>query len=93
MLMFVIDPDAFGGRAAFDAEAAAMIEYLRSTRPAKGFDKVRVPGERGLESSTARSAAGVPIDDNSWAGILRAARHVGLSQEKVAQLTGSPKFA
>lgn len=93
MLMFVIDPDAFGGRAAFDAEAAAMIEYLRSTSPAKGFDKVRVPGERGLESSAARSAAGVPIDDNSWAGILRAARHVGLSQEKVAQLTGSPKFA
>ena len=89
MLMFVIDPDAFGDRAAFDAEAAAMIEYLHSTSPAKGFDKVRVPGEPELESSAARSAEGIPIDDNSWAAILLAAERVGLSQEKVAQLTGS----
>jgi uncharacterized oxidoreductase len=89
MLMLVMDPDAFGNRATFDAEAEAMIEYLHSTHPATGFDKVRVPGEPELESSAARRAEGVPIDDNSWAGILRAAEHAGLSQEQVEQLTAS----
>jgi uncharacterized oxidoreductase len=86
MLMFVIDPSAFGDRAAFDAEAAAMIDYVRSTNPATGFDKVRVPGELGRESSAARSAEGVPIDDQSWAGILRAAGRAGLRRDAIAQL-------
>lgn len=86
MLMFVIDPSAFGDRAAFDAEAGAMIDYLRSTNPATGFDKVRVPGELGLESSAARSVEGVPIDEQSWAGILRAAGRAGLSRDAIAQL-------
>ena len=86
MLMFVIDPAAFGDRAAFDAEAAAMIDYVRSTRPATGFDKVRVPGELGRESSAARSAEGVPIDDQSWAGIRRAAERAGLGRDRIAEL-------
>ena len=86
MLMFVIDPAAFGDRAAFHAEAAAMIDYVRSTSPATGFDKVRVPGELGRESSAARSAEGVPIEDQSWAAIRRAAERAGLSRDRIAEL-------
>jgi uncharacterized oxidoreductase len=45
MLAIVIDPDAFGGRAAFEAEAEAMLAYIRSTAPAEGVDRVRLPGD------------------------------------------------
>ena len=39
MLMFVIDPDLFGGAGGFRREVEGMAAWLRSSRPAKGFDQ------------------------------------------------------
>ncbi|MFK7914321.1 MAG: malate/lactate/ureidoglycolate dehydrogenase [Pseudomonadales bacterium] len=78
MLQFIIDPGAFGGLAAFDAEASAMIDYLNSTAPATGFDRVRVPGDPERETMSQRHSAGIPIDDNSWSGIVAAAERAGV---------------
>ncbi|MCZ6644021.1 MAG: malate/lactate/ureidoglycolate dehydrogenase [Gammaproteobacteria bacterium] len=88
MLMFVLDPKAFGGVEAFHSEVAAMTDYLRSTTPAKDFDRVRIPGEPEQESMAERTVHGIPIDDNSWAGIVTAAETAGLSTEEIASLTG-----
>lgn len=87
MLMFVVDPDAFGGTERFHAEVQAMIDYLHSTPPARGFERVLVPGEPELASYAARAAAGIPIDDNSWAGIVKAARVAGLGDADIEALT------
>jgi hydroxycarboxylate dehydrogenase B len=87
MLMFVLDPAAFGGLERFRSEVEAMTDYLHSTTPARGFDRVRVPGEPEIESLQARAADGVPVDDNTWAGILKAAAAAGLSEADVARLT------
>ncbi|NJN51075.1 MAG: malate/lactate/ureidoglycolate dehydrogenase [Gammaproteobacteria bacterium] len=78
MLMFVLDPAAFGGIATFEAEVHAMVDYLHSTTPAKGFDRVRVPGEPERESQALRLADGIPIDENSWASVVKAAEVVGV---------------
>ena len=78
MLAIVIDPDAFGGRDPFEAEAEAMLAYIASTAPAEGFDRVRLPGEPERESLERRSVEGIPIDDNTWAQIREAAASVGL---------------
>jgi len=86
MLMFVLDPAAFGGIGQFQHEVTAMIQYLHDTTPAKGFDRVRIPGEPELESMADRSAGGVPIDDNSWNGILKAAAVAGLDSPTVHRL-------
>ncbi len=88
MLMFVLDPIAFGGVEGFNSEVAAMTDYLRSTTPAIDFDRVRIPGEPEQESMAERTAHGIPIDDNSWAGIVTAAETAGLSTEEIASLTG-----
>ncbi|MBX3706073.1 MAG: malate/lactate/ureidoglycolate dehydrogenase [Pseudomonadales bacterium] len=88
MLMFVLDPAAFGGLERFQNEVEAMTGYLHSTTPAKGFDRVRVPGEPELESMAARRAGGVPVDDNTWAGILKSAEVAGLDVATVQRLTG-----
>lgn len=83
MLSIVIDPDAFGGREAYEAEATAMIDYLRSTQPADGFDAVQLPGDPERATMSERLRDGVYIDDNSWQGIVKAARTVGVPEAEV----------
>ena len=88
MMSIVIDPDAFGGRAAYEAEAEAMLDYIRTSRPAAGVDRVRLPGDPEREMMAARRAGGIPIDDNSWADLLRAGESVGLDAAGVAAILG-----
>jgi uncharacterized oxidoreductase len=83
MLAIVIDPDAFGDRASFEAEAEAMLDYIRSTAPAEDVDYVRLPGDPERESVAKRLAEGIPIDDNTWAQIREAAASVGLEQTAI----------
>ena len=89
MLMMVLDPSAFGGVESFQQEVTAMVEYLHSTTPAEGVDQVRVPGDPERESVATRSAEGIPIDENSWAGILKAAEVAGVSEAEIAAVGGS----
>jgi uncharacterized oxidoreductase len=83
MLSVLIDPDAFGGREAFEAEAEAMLDYIRHTPPAEGFDRVRLPGDPERESAALRSAEGIPLDDGTWAQIREAALSVGLDEAEL----------
>jgi uncharacterized oxidoreductase len=87
MLMFVLDPEAFGDQRRFHDEVREMVAYLHDTTPARGFDRVRVPGEPELESQRERLADGIPIDDKSWAGIVKAAEAAGLTGAEIAGLT------
>ncbi len=87
MLMIVLDPAAFGGLERFQEEVGAMVDYLHSTTPAAGVDRVRVPGDPERESLARREAEGIPIDENSWAGILKAAGVAGLSEADITGLT------
>jgi uncharacterized oxidoreductase len=83
MLSIVIDPDAFGGREAYEAEAGAMIDYVRGTPPGIGNDRTRVPGDPEREVQARRLADGIPIDDGTWRDILRVAESVGLDETAV----------
>jgi hydroxycarboxylate dehydrogenase B len=85
MLSIVLDPDAFGGREAYEAEAEAMLAYIASTAPAEGFDRVRLPGDAERESTVRRTAEGIPIDDNTWREIREAALSVGLDEAALAE--------
>lgn len=85
MFMVAVDPAAFGGLEKFHAEVDAMVGYLHSTTPARGFDRVRVPGEPEQEALADRTANGIYIDDSSWAGIVRAAERAGLDAAAMPQ--------
>ncbi len=88
MLMMVLDPAAFGGLDSFQREVTAMVDYLHTTTPAAGVDQVRVPGDPERESVAARSVDGIPIDENSWNGILNAAEVAGVSEAGITAITG-----
>jgi hydroxycarboxylate dehydrogenase B len=89
MLAVVIDPEAFGERDAFEAEADAMLDYISATEPAEGFDRVRLPGEPERESVALRLASGVPIDDNTWRQLRDAAASVGMAIDAFEALQGA----
>ncbi|MDM0107708.1 Ldh family oxidoreductase [Variovorax sp. J22R24] len=57
----VIDPDAFGGRSAFEAESTWLAEACRKNPPRPGVEKVRVPGEHAMSQQRAAQAQGVPL--------------------------------
>jgi uncharacterized oxidoreductase len=86
MLSIVIDPEAFGGREAYEAEVGAMIDYIRATPPAVGVDRARVPGDPEREVRAQRLADGVPIDDGTWRDILRVAQSVNFSEAEVTAM-------
>ena len=79
MLMFVFDPDIFDGVSKFQSEVESMVDYIHSTTPAKGIDRVRVPGEPEREAQAERSSNGIEIDPNSWSGICQVAESVGVN--------------
>ncbi|MBM4203539.1 MAG: malate/lactate/ureidoglycolate dehydrogenase [Gammaproteobacteria bacterium] len=83
MFMVIVDPEAFGGLSAFRYEVDEMVKYLYSTTPAKGFDKVRIPGEPEQETMAARRADGIEIDTSSWQSIAKAAARVGINADQL----------
>jgi uncharacterized oxidoreductase len=87
MLSIVIDPDALGGREAFEAEATAMLAYIRGTHPSEGVAAVLAPGDPERASMAERLRDGLPIDDNTWSDITQAAASVGVSEAEIATLT------
>jgi hydroxycarboxylate dehydrogenase B len=89
MLMFVLDPAAFGGADRFEGEVRDMVDYLLSTTPARGFDRVRVPGDPEQESLEVRTRDGIPVDDNTWAGVVKAARVVGVTDAEIDRLVSA----
>ena len=82
MLMFILNPQAFGGTDAFQREVSAMVNYVQSTKPVREIDKVRIPGEPEREALEEREA-GIPLDDQTWSELLGAAKAAGMEQESI----------
>lgn len=70
----VIDPSAFCPLAEFRRLMDETVAYMKSSRPAPGFDEVLVPGELEFRTLRQREKDGIPID----ATTLDALREHGL---------------
>ncbi len=57
----VLDPEAFGGRAALERQTDHLREISHASKPQPGVGRVRLPGERGLARKAAQLAAGVEL--------------------------------
>lgn len=88
MLSILIDPQRLRPPAEARAAVEAVMDWIRSARPAPGVDRVRLPGEPERESRARRLAEGVPIDDRSLAEILDAGASLGLDRAALAGLVG-----
>jgi LDH2 family malate/lactate/ureidoglycolate dehydrogenase len=57
----VLDPEAFGGLAAFKRQMDALVDAAHNSKPRPGVDRVRLPGERGLQRFREQTAHGVAL--------------------------------
>jgi len=58
----------------FEERVARLVEIMKSTPPAKGFDEVLVPGEPEKRIEARRRVEGIPIPDGNWKDLTDAAR-------------------
>lgn len=70
--ILVIDPEAFIGLEVFLRRVGFLIESAQAIQPADGFDRVRIPGERGEEEKERRRREGIPMRRRSWEQMLQA---------------------
>jgi LDH2 family malate/lactate/ureidoglycolate dehydrogenase len=77
-LFLAIHPEAFGPRDEFLAAVEQVTGAVRSSAPAEGFDRARVPGDRAYEERAARLRDGVEIDDPVWEKVAAIAHRAGL---------------
>jgi len=68
----------FQDPAAFAAAADRMIATLTQSRPAEGFDAVRLPGGGAAATERAYRAHGISLRDEEWAMVERLARKRGI---------------
>lgn len=88
MLTIVFDPARIGSIDAFEKEAAAFEDWVKSARLAPGADHIRMPGEPETEARLAR-ASGITIDEQTVAQLDKAAALVAQKSGKpVAALSG-----
>ncbi len=58
-----------------------LVRKMRTCPPAKGFDRVMLPGEPELEVMEKRFKTGIPIDENVWDEIVASAAKLGISPD------------
>jgi len=79
--LIVINPDFFCGMDLFRELVDRFCAYQMSSRPARGFKEVVVPGTYDFRLREKRLAEGIPIDDRIWQQIVDAADSVGACQK------------
>ncbi len=80
----ILDPEAFGGAKDFHRQMDWVAKACVDNPPRKGFDRVRLPGQRGLARRQAQLQEGVELEGSilpalsPWAEKLRVALPVAL---------------
>ena len=78
MFSIFIDPARFGDPAAMERDRSMLVQWVKSATPRPGFDAVLVAGEPERIASKERTRNGIPVDANTWKGLVEAATLAGL---------------
>ena len=76
MFSILLDPARFGDTGWMRQEMETLIGWVKSAPPRPGVEEVMVAGDPERKSRTRRLAEGIPIDGNSWKGLVEAAQSV-----------------
>ena len=85
-LLIVLNPAAFRPAATFRAEVAAFARYIKETPPAAGVSEVYYPVELEWRTEQQRRRDGIPIEDETWDAVTRAAGELGVPLPAVSRL-------
>jgi len=79
MLTILIDPARLGTQQAFDEEALAFVDWLRSGPVAEGSDGVQLAGDPERAARAQRRIGGIDIDSQTWQELVAAGQKVGFN--------------
>jgi LDH2 family malate/lactate/ureidoglycolate dehydrogenase len=69
-LFLALDIERFAPLATVKSEVSSMVNYVKETPPAEGFDQILYPGEKEASSRQERSKSGVQIEDDTWNQVM-----------------------
>lgn len=79
MLSIYLSPRHFGTEDGFRQAAAEYVAWVKSCRPDTPGGEVLAPGEPEARLRAARLRDGVPLQPDTWAGIVACARSLGVT--------------
>jgi ureidoglycolate dehydrogenase (NAD+) len=82
--MLALDPEAFGGQAAFKERIDQLSRQVHAVPPAEGFKEVLLPGELEWREERRRRADGIPLYDEDWTALVQGLARAGLPAEELA---------
>ncbi len=74
----LLDPAQFRDRGAFDHDVDQLVEYVKSSKLAEGFNEILVPGEPERRERERRERDGIPVDDETWRQIRETVTRYGV---------------
>ena len=77
-LLIAIDTAAFVDADVMESRIRKMGDYITSSPPAEGFEKVQYPGEKEAVTRRERLASGIEIEDATWESVVSVAREYGI---------------
>ncbi len=81
VFLMVASIETFLPLAQFRFETQRLMDYVKSSPRASGFEEIQIPGELEARHREKRVRDGILIDENTWQELLTAAGDVGLSWE------------
>ena len=85
VFMMAVHLEAIKPLEQFVAEVDALIDHVKSSRLAPGFDEILVPGELEARTRQVREREGVSIDDVTWSQLTQTATELGVDVEALAR--------
>ena len=77
-LVTVIDVERVRGSAGFSNDVEGLIEYVKTSKLAAGFDRIMAPGEPEAAERERRVANGIRLSDQIWEQIVETGRRYGV---------------
>ena len=77
-LITVIDVAQMRNREEFEKDVHDLVDYVKSSKLAPGFDQILVPGEPETKTQEKREKEGIPIHEATWAALGEVAAKYGV---------------
>ena len=78
-LATIIDVEQVRGRDEFDEDVRNLVEYVKSSKLADGFDEILVAGEPELRTKAKRETEGISVHADTWQAIVDVAKKYGVA--------------
>ena len=75
----MIQPERLREGDAFYADVDGLVQHVKSSELAAGFDEILAPGEPEIRTRQQRTRDGIAVDDTAWGKICAAAQRYGVT--------------